>query len=158
MPLRTLSLTAILTLVAWNAGAADTAARLEAAPVQLGQAPAECTSPDRAMFLTDLLPEPILSTGCGAVLTCHNGSTVACGPFIGTCSVVPSDCPSQAGYVQCGSSRDDCPPCPDVPPPPADCVVNCSVNSDCTAHCGGPGVCVNGCPPKPTIKKCVCLA
>ena len=41
---------------------------------------------------------------------CWNDSTVSCSGT--TCSAVDSSCPSQRGYVQCGTSTYYCPVCP----------------------------------------------
>ncbi len=84
-------------------------------------------------------PGPTPDATCTA--TCSGGSTVTC---TGTaCSAVDSACPSQRGYVTCGSTTIWCPAC--APPPQCK---RCTSDEECgTTYCGGPdlGVCINRC-------------
>ncbi|MEM8930112.1 MAG: hypothetical protein AAGE94_02995 [Acidobacteriota bacterium] len=79
-----------------------------------------------------LAPVETTPTTCSAMAWCSSG-TVSC---TGGC---PSDrrnasCPSQRGWVKCGSKITYCPPCPPLP-----------CNPSCDVICGlGAGVCSNG--------------
>lgn len=127
-----------------------------------GSAPAEAIAfvlgGSQCQAPTQALGEPVqpMFLSCTAQANCRDGSTVTCSTLSGTCTGVDFSCPYESGYVQCGSTYIPCAATCD--PPPADCVQSCTVNSDCTAHCGGPGVCSSGCTSKPYIKKCVCIA
>jgi hypothetical protein len=124
-----------------------------AAPIAFALGASQCEAPAQALGLEPVEP---MFLSCSAQATCSDGSPLACSSPSGSCTGVDGSCP-QDGYVQCGSTFIPCPAF--CPPPPQDCVLSCSVNSNCTSYCGGPGVCVTGCnPSKPAIKKCVCIA
>lgn len=61
-----------------------------------------------------LSAKPISPASCTASATCWDGSHLSCSDAgSGSCQGVNSNCASGVrGYVTCGGSRQDCPPCP----------------------------------------------
>lgn len=141
------------------AEAADSAAK-EAAPIaRAATTPtsADCRASVPAPIPGEIVPLPLLMS-CTASATCFDGTTRTCSSATGPCTGIDASCPGQQGYVQCGSTTLNCPPCPVVPPGES-CVVGCRVNSDCKSVCTAAGdvaQCVTGCEPKPWIKRCIC--
>ncbi len=146
----------VLALVLAANASSAVAAQEEASFLPLALAPAECTANGQLGALG--VPEPIFLS-CTAQATCSNGSTVSCSSGSGTCTGINASCPSQAGYVQCGSTKINCPACPTVG---FGCTnVTCTTDAQCNAICPDPeqgGRCQTGCPPSSLVKKCFCFA
>lgn len=80
-----------------------------AAPVQ----PSPAAALDARLEAIFSVPEPVPASTCSATASCPSG-TISCGPVSNTgtlvCVGVDQDCSSmERGYVQCGSTRVDCP-------------------------------------------------
>lgn len=116
--------------------------------------PAEqCATPQEGAMFGGSLETPQFvaanhqSLGCSASANCWDSSTVACSGGSGvTCVGVDSSCSAQQGYVQCGSSRTNCPPCPasSCPVDSYECSSNGFCAYKCQAVCEIPfGVCIN---------------
>ena len=126
-------------------------------PLALTPAAAACTASSQLGAPT--VPEPIFLS-CSAHATCGNGSAVTCtNGGSGSCVGVDASCPGQAGYVQCGGTTTNCPPCSTVG---FGCTnVTCSTDAQCNAICPDPeqgGRCQTGCPPSLQVKKCFCFS
>ncbi len=106
-------------------------------------------SSDAVDALSALAAKPGPTPDATCTATCSGGSTVSCGGT-STCNAVNAACPSQQGYVTCGSTTTWCPACP--PPPGCVGVPACTSSKQCSiTYCGGVGMgsCNNGC--------CYCL-
>ena len=147
----------VLALVLAGNASSAIAAQEEAFFLPLALTPvAECTASSQLDILT--VPEPIFLS-CSAHATCRNGSSVTCTSGSGSCTGIDASCPGQAGYVQCGGTTINCPPCSSVG---FGCTnVTCTTDAQCNAICPDPeqgGRCQTGCPPSTQVKKCFCLA
>jgi hypothetical protein len=117
-------------------------------PTLWGQAPVQCDAVQvvddggERLELDDVVARPQPDATCTAV--CNSGITVSCTGS--SCSAVNASCPSQQGYVTCGTRTVYCPSCPPPPGCPGG-VPACSSLSQCEDLCGGPGygTCNNGC-------------
>ncbi len=143
-----------------NASGALAAEAGEALPFLLpatASAAAECSTPG-GLTGDPGVPAPIFLS-CSAHATCANGSSVTCTSGSSSCIGIDAACPSQAGYVKCGTTTTNCPPCSVG----FGCTtVTCTTDAQCNAICPDPemgGRCQTGCPnPGSQIKRCFCFA
>jgi hypothetical protein len=97
--------------------------------VQTAEDPASTEGP--GLPTDPALDGKVLLSGIESTCTasCGGTSTVSCSTS-GTCTAVDRSCPTQRGYVQCGTTKTNCPfACP---------VNNCGQNGICATNCSPP--------------------